>query len=144
MKKGTRRYIEHEMQKSFMDWVRTMIDLRWHVAELQTMHSIPNGGERPKYQAKNGKWYCPEGQRLNQEGLKAGMPDLCLPVSRGPFIGAYIEMKAPGFGLSDSQKKVIPQLQAMGHAVYVEESVKGAVDCIKYYLALPRYELVLK
>jgi hypothetical protein len=141
-KKGTRKYIEHQLQKGVIDWAKEMIDLGWKKDELITLHSIPNGGERPKKQDKKGRWYCPEGRRLNEEGLKAGMPDLCLPVSRGPYHGLYIEMKAPGYGLSPKQKDVHPQLQCQGYRVVVCEKTQAAVDEIVRYLSADKYVLL--
>ena len=33
------------------------------------------------------------GGRLRAEGLKSGVPDLCLPSAHGEYHGLYIEMK---------------------------------------------------
>jgi hypothetical protein len=142
MKKGTRRYIEHHLQKNVMNWVRDMIKLGRD--ELELMHSIPNGGERPKVRGSNGQWYCPEGKRLNKEGLKKGMPDLCLPISRGQYLGLYIEMKAPGpkYGLTTDQKKVMAQLREAGHCVEWFDTVNDTCKCIDWYLKMPKYRLV--
>ena len=51
--------------------------------ELNLLFHIPNGGKRNITTAK----------RLKAEGVKAGVPDLFLPVSRGGFFGLFIEMK---------------------------------------------------
>ena len=47
--------------------------------ELELMYHIPNGGSRNKYEAAN----------LKLQGVKAGVPDICLPVARGKFHGLY-------------------------------------------------------
>ncbi|MBV1928237.1 MAG: VRR-NUC domain-containing protein, partial [Gammaproteobacteria bacterium] len=49
------------------------------------MFAIPNGGDRhPVVAAK-----------LKAEGVKRGVPDVCLPVVRGGYHGLYIELKKP-------------------------------------------------
>jgi len=51
--------------------------------ELKLIYHIPNGGSRNTLEAAN----------LKRQGVKAGVPDLCLPVARNGFHGLYIEMK---------------------------------------------------
>jgi len=51
--------------------------------ELALLHAIPNGGKRHRGTAA----------KLKAEGVKAGVPDLCLPVARGGYHGMYLEMK---------------------------------------------------
>ena len=51
--------------------------------ELNLLYHVPNGGSRHKAEAG----------RLRAEGVKAGVPDLCLPVARGQYHGLYIELK---------------------------------------------------
>lgn len=45
--------------------------------ELNLLYHVPNGGSRHKAEAG----------RLRAEGVKAGVPDLCLPVARGHITG---------------------------------------------------------
>lgn len=51
--------------------------------ELALLHHIPNGGSRNQLEAAN----------LKRQGVKAGVPDLCLPVPRNGKHGLYVEMK---------------------------------------------------
>lgn len=51
--------------------------------ELKLLYHVPNGGSRKKSEAG----------RFKAEGVKAGVPDLCLPVARGGYHGLYIELK---------------------------------------------------
>ena len=44
---------------------------------------------------------------LKKEGVKRGVPDICLPVSRGKYHGLYIEMKAGKNKPSKEQKEWI-------------------------------------
>ena len=66
--------------------------------ELALLYHVPNGGSRKKAEAG----------RFRAEGVKAGVPDLCLPVARGGFHGLYIEPKRQkGSKTSDDQKSVV-------------------------------------
>lgn len=51
--------------------------------ELERLYHIPNGGKR----------YATTAKRLKAEGVKAGVPDLCLPVPRGAYHGLQILSK---------------------------------------------------
>lgn len=59
--------------------------------ELKLLYHIPNGGSRNKAEAAN----------LKRQGVKAGVPDLFLPVPRGGYHGLYIELK---FGKKNIEK----------------------------------------
>ena len=54
--------------------------------ELELLYHIPNGGSRHRIEAIH----------LKQQGVKAGVPDLHLPVARGGYHSLYIEMKVKG------------------------------------------------
>lgn len=56
-----------------------------------------------------------EAVKLKRMGVKAGIPDLCLPVPMGVYSGLYIEMKYDTGRLEDSQKKMLKALAAAGH-----------------------------
>jgi hypothetical protein len=71
---------EHDEQVALSRWV-TLLQPRH--PELALLHAIPNGGHRHKAVAV----------RLKAEGVKRGVPDLCLPVPRGGHHGLYLEMK---------------------------------------------------
>lgn len=92
-----RRYArrsEDTEQMSVMDWARWNQNAH---PELELLHHCPNGGSRNKAEAV----------KLKQMGVKAGIPDLCLPVPMGVYSGLYIEMKYDTGRLEDSQKKML-------------------------------------
>ena len=71
---------EHEEQSALFEWARWM-EKRY--PELKLLHAIPNGGHRTPRTAA----------MLQREGVKAGVPDICLPVPNGECKGLYIELK---------------------------------------------------
>lgn len=92
--------------------------------ELELMYAIPNGGLRSK--ATAGK--------LRAEGVKAGMPDVCLPVARGRFIGLYIEMKYGKNKPTTQQLERMELLRWHGHLVVVCWDWESAAREIAEYL----------
>lgn len=114
---------EAEEQTWLFQWAAGMARLRW--PELDLLHHIPNGGSRNRVEAA----------RLKAQGVKAGIPDVCLPVPRGPFCGLYIEMKRQQGGtLSPEQKVRINQLRMQGYRVDVCKGFHAAADIIEAYM----------
>lgn len=93
--------------------------------ELELMHHIPNGGRRDMITAV----------RLKAEGVKAGVPDICLPVARGGYHGLYIEMKVGGNKPSDNQESWLKRLTEQGYFTAVCYGWFEAAETIKRYLA---------
>jgi len=95
--------------------------------ELKMLFAIPNGGQRNKV----------VGAKLKAEGVKRGVPDLFLPVSRGKYHGMFIEMKAGKNTTSTEQKAWIEQLKQNGFLAIVSYSAENAFESLMEYLALP-------
>jgi hypothetical protein len=97
--------------------------------EAILLHAIPNGASASSKAAAG---------KRKAEGQLADMPDLNLPVARGPFIGLYVEVKRPGTkSARKSQRDMHELLKHEGHAVLTVDSVQGGVDVILAYLRLP-------
>ncbi len=114
--------LESQEQVAFFKWC-----LRHHeeYKGLEKIFAIPNGGIRDKRM----------GARMKAEGLRAGVPDMLLPVARGGFHSLYIELKKrKGGKVSDVQKTWVAALKAEGHRV---EICKGFAEAravvIDYY-----------
>lgn len=91
---------------------------------VDLIYAIPNGGSRNKIEAAH----------LKRQGVKAGVPDLFLPVARQGKHGLYIEMKRrEGGRLSDYQRDWIEKLKAQGYAVAVCHGFDEAVEIIENY-----------
>lgn len=68
-------------------------------------------------------------------GLKAGVPDLCLPIARGGYHALYIELKAPTNGrLTEPQRNWIRELKNAGNHACVCHGWEEASDVIDWYL----------
>ncbi len=96
------------------------------VPALKLLHAIPNGGHRHK--ATAGK--------LKAEGVRRGVPDLCLPVPMGDWHGLYVEMKAQGGKASPEQLEWHSALRANGYRVELCVGADAAWTVICEYLGL--------
>lgn len=93
--------------------------------ELNLLYHVPNGGSRHKAEAG----------RLRAEGVKAGVPDLCLPVARGQHHGLYIELKRQRGGrTSDHQSEWLDALSVQGYKAALCYGWEQAAGTIIEYL----------
>lgn len=93
--------------------------------ELDLMFAIPNGGKRHYKTAIT----------LKAEGVKAGIPDIMLPVSRNGYYGLFIELKRiKGGTLTLNQKERIPKIINQGYAVAVCYGFEDAQSTIMNYI----------
>jgi hypothetical protein len=114
---------EAEEQTAVFNWAAVMVR-RW--PELRLLHHIPNGGSRNAREAHN----------LRMQGVKAGIPDIFLPVARGGWHGLYIEMKRrKGGRLSDEQAAMLEALREQGYCAWVCKGANDAIDLITEYLS---------
>lgn len=97
---------------------------RW--PELALLHHIPNGGSRDAVEAKH----------LKDQGVKRGVPDLCLPVPRGQYHGLYIEMKAETGRTSPEQDWWGERLLGQGYMWEVCHGYRSAISVLEWYLNL--------
>lgn len=92
--------------------------------ELELMYHVPNGGRRDKREAAS----------LRRQGVKAGIPDIVLPVARGGFFGLYIELKFGKNKTSSIQDVWIKRLREMNYKVEVCYGWVAAREVIESYL----------
>lgn len=115
---------EGEEQARLFSWCK-MYEREW--PELALLFHIPNGGSRNKAEAG----------RFKAEGVKAGVPDLMLPVARGDKHGLFIEMKRlDGGRVRPEQKAWMEKLQAQGYEAVVCRGWEGASEALVRYLSL--------
>lgn len=114
------QYEEHE-QTALFRWAAMQENV---YPELRWMHHVPNGGHRHKATAA----------RLKAAGVKAGVPDVCLPVPRGGYHGLYVEMKFGKNKPTKNQQMWIKGLRENGYKAQVCYSCEDAIEAIKGYL----------
>lgn len=113
---------ESEEQTNLFSWAR-MQSCKY--PELRLLYHVPNGGSRHKIEAAH----------LRAEGVKPGVPDICLPVARGGFHGLYIEMKRQRGGrVSENQESWLSDLSAQGYKTAVCKGWQPAAEIIMQYL----------
>lgn len=114
--------LEAQEQRALFAWAELQ---SCKYPELALMYHIPNGGKRD----------AKEAAMLKAEGVKSGVPDICLPVARGGYHGLYIELKRKHGGRTSAvQEEWIERLSAQGYAVYVCRGWEVAKDLILKYL----------
>lgn len=86
--------------------------------------------------ANEGKRNIYAGAQLKRQGLRKGVPDLCIPRAKGKYHGLYIEMKADGGKLTPHQLKWLQLLQAEGYCAYCCIGADKAIELIKRYMNL--------
>jgi hypothetical protein len=126
---------EHLEQVAVIEWCEA------HAGKypgITKIYATPNGGSRPFREAadKAGNIirYSPESQRLKKEGVKAGVPDLFLPLSRGGFHGLYIEMKIWPRKPEAEQWHRIDELNNDGYLAVLCYYADAAIDVLEWYM----------
>jgi len=116
-----RQVSEATEQTALFNWARKARDEH---PELALMHHIPNGGTRNHVEA----------MRLKEQGVKSGVPDVCLPVPKGKYHALYIEMKrADGGKVSEDQRAWINALNRVGnYAVVCHGYIEARETILKY------------
>lgn len=127
------RHIEARMQEDVFNWAK-YYENRYEALKL--LNASMNGVKLSSTKA---------GARAKRQGLKAGFPDIFLPVAKDGFHGLFIELKTPACKqlkiakgvLSNAQKECIEALKNQGYKVEVCYGAHEAIDIIKGYI---RYE----
>lgn len=122
-----RRHPEEDEQQALFQWVEWVSGKH---PELEMLFHIPNGGKRNKLEAI----------RLKREGVRAGVPDLFLPVARGGYHGLFIELKAGKGVASLMQREWIARLEKQGYRAQIAVGWEEAAKVIMEYLKLGEAE----
>lgn len=114
--------LEDDEQESVFQWAN-IFETRY--PELRWLHAIPNGGSRNPIEAA----------KLKRMGVKAGVPDIELPVAKGGYTGLHIELKRmEGGRVSLLQKEWIEGLSELGRLAAVCKGAREAIPLIEKYL----------
>lgn len=114
---------ESAEQQHLFQWARMMSGAH---PELALMYKITNEGKRSRI----------NGARMVAEGMKKGVPDICLPVPRGGHHGLYIELKREkNSRVTQKQMDWIEALIAQGYVAAVCRGCDEAISLITTYLS---------
>jgi hypothetical protein len=113
--KRERNEDEHAMQVELVAWCRIGEGAKLAPA-LQRIIAIPNGGTATRRL----------GGKLKAEGRSVGFPDLFLPVPRGGYHGALLELKRLGEVPTAEQFEWLHSLDADGYATTWCDDVEAA------------------
>ena len=116
---------EHTEQCAVIEWCNLQSGAH---PELELIYAVPNAGKRTKRQ---GAW-------MKDEGMKAGVPDLFLPVARDGYHGLYIELKIGKNKPTDSQVWWLERLTMEGYLAVVCWGYDDAVETISKYVGIER------
>lgn len=109
-------------QIKLFTWARQQAE---YIPELALMYHVPNEGKRKQT----------TGQIMKAEGMKAGVPDICLPVARKGYNALYIEMKFGSNRTTKAQREYMAALQEAGNMAKVAYSAEQAREIIRNYLS---------
>lgn len=127
--RNEKELLENEIQTAYFAWVLEPSNIEL-MPELDLIYAIPNGSNKSKTE----RWLH------QQTGLRSGVPDIHVPVSRKPFFSLYIEVKRyKAFQLknhdcSANQLLWHEKLRKQGHKVIVEYSLAELIRLTKEYL----------
>jgi len=112
---------EHSEQVCVFEWAAWASN---QYPQLDLMFSIPNGGAR----------HIAVATKLKKEGVKKGVPDICLPYPCKGFHGLFIEMKFGKNKPTIEQNKYMNHLLINNYFVEICYSCEQAIKTIKDYL----------
>jgi len=128
---------ESALQTAYFAWVAGMV-ATGHTM-LYLAHAIPNGDARePRVAA-----------RLKREGVKAGVPDVFIPVmqhmrttplGKYPKAGLYIEFKKAGGSPEPHQRALLNMLWTQNYEVAVINDLETAKELTCAHLGVMNYE----
>jgi hypothetical protein len=74
--------------------------------------------------------------KLRAEGVKRGVPDLCLPVPQGAFHGLFVELKTETGRATPEQRQWIETLRRLGYRAEICHGWDAAREVISSYLGM--------
>lgn len=106
---------------AFFDWVR------WNESGDSLFSLIFHIANERKTSPRAGAY-------LKRKGVRAGIPDVCVPVARHGYSAMYVELKIKPNKISDAQKERMLALHGAGNCVRVAWSAQELINLVKWYL----------
>jgi hypothetical protein len=123
--------LEHDIQAAYITLVRLH---RARYPALELLRAFPNGGARPWLRNAKGVRYSPVAQKLYDEGVEPGPPDIIFPVPSGNYVGLWFEFKRPREKLRPEQLEYMSRLGACGWRTDVQYDAEEAWRMTLRYL----------
>lgn len=117
---GRFRY-ERDLQMAVFAWAERESE---NTPELAMLYAIPNGGHR----------HISVAAQMKREGARAGVPDICLPVSRGGYGAVYIELKVGKKKPTPLQARWLRRLREYGNKTAVCRDLPSVQALLISYL----------
>lgn len=112
---------------TYYEDIEQILLVQWLTKLGVPFYHIPNGGVR--------SWK--EAVKFRRLGVRAGVPDLCLPLPRSCYHGLYVELKRVSGGrLTDSQQFWLELLRKNGYMAEVCHGAEEAKKVIMGYMNL--------
>lgn len=113
---------EDDEQIALFEWINLQLG-RW--PELVYAYHVPNGGHRNKLTA----------MVLKGMGVKRGVPDVHIPVPKGPYHGLWIELKKQRGGRLEQEQRIwLSAMKRLGHYCVCCEGWEEAARYIEAYM----------
>lgn len=108
---------------AFFDWVR------WQEKKNPLLKTI--------FHVENERKCTPaQGARRKRKGVRAGIPDIIVPIPRGKYCGLVIELKTKNGKISKEQKEMLTLYEQLGHCIAILYSAEEAITFLKWYILL--------
>lgn len=106
------------MQSAVIQWARLQTP---SLLALAALFAVPNGARVTPSVAS----------RLRKEGMRAGIPDVLLPVPADGYAGLAVELKTSTGQASKDQRAWHSALRAMGHRVEICRTIESACAVLR-------------
>ncbi len=126
-KRAKARELERPHQVALIKWVRAVEDA---YPVLRLLYAVPNGGDRNLYVAK----------KLKEEGVMAGVADLCLPAARRGYHGLYLEMKSEEGVATKKQKDFLRGVMEEGYCTVIVHGFDEARRVLEWFIGITENE----
>lgn len=124
---------EHQEQKALFQLARMFAS---RIPQLELLYAVPNGAKLPFSYNIKGQRISKQARVLKEEGMRAGVPDMFLPIARNGKHGLYLELKRSdhSYHPSEEQRWWFARLRAEGYACEVCYGCEAAWAVILDYL----------
>lgn len=112
-------YPESQEQMTVIEWCR------WNGYPYNLVYAVENERKATPQQAA----------RRKAMGVRSGVSDLFLPVSRHGYHGMYVEMKAKEGKVSEAQRQFIDEVTREGYLAHVCYGADEAIEALIKYCA---------